>query len=384
MSFHTIHRRSNLSPNLLAIAIGMASIAPALAEETAATAHANGPLELQATEIGATQMSSTTEDTQSYTTGPMQTATKLSLTMRETPQAVTVITRQRMDDQNMTSVNDVVRGTPGLFLSEASGPGRQTYKARGFDIDNIMYDGLPSSYSPFTLAVQPNLAMFDRVEIVRGATGLVTGAGNPSAAINMVRKRPTADQRVTLTGAAGSWDDYRGEVDASSPLNDSGTLRGRVVTSYQGADSFRDKEENDHGLFYAIGEADLSDSTTATLGFSRQNDQTNYFWAACRSAKTATTSTCPAPLTRAPTGKTASCKSTPYSVKSNTVSTTTGNCTSAVRPQPSRANSPARTCRATTARWKPPPTNRTTPTSNAPSTVSPAARSKRSAAPTSW
>ncbi|CAI8781044.1 outer-membrane receptor for ferric coprogen and ferric-rhodotorulic acid [Pseudomonas sp. IT-347P] len=281
MSFRTIHRRSNRSPNLLALAICMASVAPALADEaTPATPETAAPatLELDATEIGATQMSSTTEDSQSYTTGPMRTATKLSLTMRETPQAVTVITRQRMDDQNMTSINDVVKGTPGLFLSQASGPGRQTYSSRGFDIDTIMYDGLPSSYSPFSMAVQPNLAMFDRVEIVRGATGLVTGAGNPSAAINLVRKRPTADQRVTLTGAAGSWDDYRGEIDASSPLNESGTLRGRVVSSYQGADSFRDKEENDHGLFYAIGEADLSDSTTATLGFSRQNEQTNYFW----------------------------------------------------------------------------------------------------------
>ena len=281
MSFRTIHRRSNRSPNLLALAICMASVTSALADEaTSATPEAAAPatLELDATEIGATQMSSTTEDTQSYTTGPMRTATKLSLTMRETPQAVTVITRQRMDDQNMTSINDVVKGTPGLFLSQASGPGRQTYSSRGFDIDTIMYDGLPSSYSPFSMAVQPNLAMFDRVEIVRGATGLVTGAGNPSAAINLVRKRPTADQRVTLTGAAGSWDDYRGEIDASSPLNESGTLRGRVVSSYQGADSFRDKEENDHGLFYAIGEADLSDSTTATLGFSRQNEQTNYFW----------------------------------------------------------------------------------------------------------
>ncbi|MFJ5239225.1 TonB-dependent siderophore receptor [Pseudomonas neuropathica] len=281
MSFRTIHRRSNRSPNLLALAICMASITPALADEaTPATSETAAPstLELDATEIGATQMSSTTEDTQSYTTGPMRTATKLSLTMRDTPQAVTVITRQRMDDQNMTSINDVVKGTPGLFLSQASGPGRQTYSSRGFDIDTIMYDGLPSAYSPFSMAVQPNLAMFDRVEIVRGATGLVTGAGNPSAAINLVRKRPTADQRVTLTGAAGSWDDYRGEIDASSPLNESGTLRGRVVSSYQGADSFRDKEENDHGLFYAIGEADLSDSTTATLGFSRQNEQTNYFW----------------------------------------------------------------------------------------------------------
>lgn len=130
MSFHTLHRRANLSPNLLALAICMASVAPALADETTPAtpekAAATGTLELDATEIGATQMSSTTEDTQSYTTGPMSTATKLSLTMRETPQAVTVITRQRMDDQNMTSINDVVKGTPGLFLSQASGPGRQT------------------------------------------------------------------------------------------------------------------------------------------------------------------------------------------------------------------------------------------------------------------
>lgn len=282
MSFHTRYRRSNLSPNLLAMAICMAGVAPALAAEaTPSTPEKNAApatLELGATEIGATQMSSTTEGSESYTTGPMQTATKLSLTMRETPQAVTVITRQRMDDQGMTSINDVVRGTPGLFLNQSGGPGRQAYSARGFDIDNIMYDGLPSSYQPYSMAVQPNLAMFDRVEIVRGATGLVTGAGNPSAAINMVRKRPTAIPQVTLTGAAGSWDDYRGEIDASGALNDSGTLRGRVVGSYQGADSFRDKEQNDHGLFYAIGEADLSDATTATLGFSRQNEQTNYFW----------------------------------------------------------------------------------------------------------
>ncbi|MDQ3202377.1 MAG: TonB-dependent siderophore receptor [Pseudomonadota bacterium] len=282
MSFHTTNRRCNLSPSLLTLAIGLASIPLASADEAPpVTAVKDAPpstLELGATEISATGLGSTTEDTGSYTTGPMQTATKLPLTMRETPQAVTVITRQRMDDQAMTSINDVVRGTPGLFLSQASGPGRQTYSSRGFDIDNIMYDGLPSSYQPFTMPVQPNLAMFDRVEIIRGATGLVTGAGNPSAAINMVRKRPTADQQVTLTGAAGSWDDYRGVFDASSPLNESGTLRGRVVGSYQGADSFRDKEENDHGLFYAIGEADLSDSTTATLGFSRQNEQTNYFW----------------------------------------------------------------------------------------------------------
>ncbi|MFK0310818.1 TonB-dependent siderophore receptor [Pseudomonas sp. NPDC090233] len=265
--------------NLLAMAVCMAIASPALAEDDQPTT-----LELGATEISSNQLGSTTEGSNSYTTGSMSTATKLPLSLRETPQAVTVITRQRMDDQAMTSINDVVKATPGLYLDYSSGPGRQTYSARGFDIDNLMYDGIPSGYQGWTVGAQPNLAMFDRVEVVRGATGLVTGSGNPSAAINLVRKRPLAEQKVTLTGAAGSWDNYRGEIDASSPLNDSGTLRGRVVASYRDANSFIDDVEEDHGLFYGITEADLSEDTTLTLGFSHQKDKTNYFWGAMPTA----------------------------------------------------------------------------------------------------
>ena len=268
--------------SLLAAAICLATLTPAQAADGGKTAPTNTPgtLELGATEIVNTQLGSVTEGSASYTTGAMATATKLPMTLRETPQATTVITRQRMDDQGMTSINDVVKNTPGLFLDFSSGPGRQTYSARGFDIDNLMYDGIPSGYSGWTVGSQPNLAMFDRVEIVRGATGLVTGAGNPSAAINLVRKRPLAEQKLTLTGAAGSWDDYRGELDASSPLNDSGTLRGRVVASYRDNGSFVDDVDEDHGLFYAVTEADLSEDTTLTLGFSHQKDKTNYFWGA--------------------------------------------------------------------------------------------------------
>ncbi|BDM23316.1 TonB-dependent siderophore receptor [Pseudomonas sp. LRP2-20] len=272
------HTRPLPARNLLAMAICMAVVTPAVAEDTPTT------LELGATEISSEALGSTTEGSGSYTTGSMSTATKLPLSMRETPQAVTVITRQRMDDQAMTSINDVVKATPGLFLDYSSGPGRQSYSSRGFNIDNLMYDGIPSGYTGWVVGAQPNLAMFDRVEVVRGATGLVTGAGNPSAAINLVRKRPLAEQKVTLTGAAGSWDDYRGEIDASSPLNDSGTLRGRVVASYRDANSFVDDVEEDHGLFYAVTEADLSDDTSLMLGFSHQKDKTNYFWGAMPTA----------------------------------------------------------------------------------------------------
>ena len=264
------------TPSLIALAVCLATSHAAFAADAEAPVTT---LELGATQIsGEQQLGETTEGTQSYTTGAMKTATKLPLTLRETPQAVTVITRQRMDDQAMTSINDVVNATPGLFLNYSNGPGRQSYTSRGFDIDNLMYDGIPSGYNGASVGAQPNLAMFDRVEVVRGATGLVTGAGNPSAAINLIRKRPLDEQKVTLTGAAGSWDDYRGELDASSPLNDSGTWRGRVVTSYRDANSFIDNAEEYHGLFYAVTEADLGEDTTLTLGYSNQKDKTNYFW----------------------------------------------------------------------------------------------------------
>lgn len=232
----------------------------------------------EVTVSASTGRSAVTEGKGSYTTGSMSTATRLPLSIRETPQAVTVMTRQQLNDQAMTSITDVVRNAPGLFLSTSNGPGRPDFSARGFSVDNAMYDGLPSSYQGWIVGAQANMAMFDRVEIVRGATGLVSGSGTPSAAINLVRKRPTAAPKLSLTGSVGSWDNYRGEIDASGSLNENGTVRARVVGSWQDAHTFRDVEAYDHGLFYAVGEADLGERTLLTVGASYQKDSTNNFW----------------------------------------------------------------------------------------------------------
>ncbi|MDF5829483.1 TonB-dependent receptor plug domain-containing protein [Pseudomonas aeruginosa] len=103
----------------------------------------------------------------------------------------------------MRDLNDAVKGVTGLTVQQY-GPARVKYAARGFDVDNIMYDGLPTSISTYTQDVisAADLAMFDRVEVVRGATGLMQGAGNPAAAINMVRKRPTQDFRASCKAAS--------------------------------------------------------------------------------------------------------------------------------------------------------------------------------------
>ncbi|WP_110971161.1 TonB-dependent siderophore receptor [Pseudomonas huaxiensis] len=237
-----------------------------------------GSVELGATSISGTRLGQTTEGTGSYTTGTTSTSTKMNLSLRETPQSVSVITRQQMDDQGLTTVQDAVSKTPGLTMQKV-GPERYTFFARGFQIDNLMYDGLPTSITNAADAITPaNLAMYDRVEVTRGATGLVQGAGNPSAAINLVRKRPTAEPQAKATVSAGSWDNYRSELDVSGALNESKTLRGRTVITYQDRKSYMDSVDKEHSLFYAVGDIDLSNNTTVTTGISYQNENNDVAW----------------------------------------------------------------------------------------------------------
>lgn len=233
-------------------------------------------LELGATTISGLSLGAATENSGSYTTGVMQTATKLPLSLRETPQSVTVIARQRMDDQAMRSLDDVVQATPGLRMSAAR-PANSEFFARGFPITNIMFDGLPTTYNADWVATA-DLAPYDRVEVVRGATGMMQGAGNPSAAINMVRKRPTKEFQASITGSAGSWDNYRSELDVSGPVTDSGSVRGRFVGAYHDKDSYQDYAGRERGVFYGVTEFDLTDSTTLTVGASDQNDNNNINW----------------------------------------------------------------------------------------------------------
>ena len=216
-----------------------------------------------------------TEGTESYTTASMSTATRLNLSMRETPQSVTVITRQRIQDQGLATVNDVVQTATGLTFRRF-GPERASFYARGMYVDNIMYDGLPVGLDSSNLSqdlLATDMAIYDRVEIVRGAAGLVQGAGNPSAAINLVRKRPTDVPQVSLSASAGSWDRYRAELDASGPLSKDGSLRGRAVIATQDYGSYKRGESSDGQTFYGILEKDLGAATTLTLSALHQENR---------------------------------------------------------------------------------------------------------------
>ncbi|MDD0974162.1 TonB-dependent siderophore receptor [Pseudomonas fontis] len=229
-------------------------------------------LELGATSIIDSHLGETTEGSGSYTTGATRTATKLVLAPRETPQSVSVITRQQMDDQGLTSITDVLSKTPGITANKLDSS-RVTFKARGFQIDNFQLDGIPASFRFGNSLDQTDMVIFDRVEVLRGATGLLSGFGSPAATVNLVRKRPTREFSGYVSASAGSWDTYRSEFDIGGSLTPQGNVRGRFVAAYEDGQSFMDHLAEKKQVFYGIVEADLTEDTLLSVGLSRQTNR---------------------------------------------------------------------------------------------------------------
>ena len=219
------------------------------------------------TVTAAAERSATTELTGSYTARALSIG-KMDQSIRETPQSVTVVTRQQMDDQNLVSVEEVIAQTTGAAKSQRNF-GAHVYTLRGYVISdtNYLLDGVSGgSYNP-TGWVPVDTAIFDRVEVLRGAGALAMGVGDPSGVVNMVRKRPRAEKHFEFAQSIGSWDNYRTEIDAGGALNAAGSVRGRVVATTTDRHYFYDIAKSKEPMFYGFVEADLASGTKATAGY---------------------------------------------------------------------------------------------------------------------
>lgn len=210
-----------------------------------------------------------------YTVNESSSATKLNLSPRETPQSLTVMTRERLDDQDLTSMREVLDNTPGIY-SNAYDTERVLFYSRGFLVDTLMYDGVPAmpNFNTGSIDETVDTAPYERIEIVRGATGLMTGAGNPAASVNLVRKH--ADSRtpsISLDLTGGSWDYRRAGIDASAPLNADGSVRGRFVAAAEDTESYQALYERKKYVLYGIVDADLGPDTRVSLGFDYQDNR---------------------------------------------------------------------------------------------------------------
>lgn len=214
------------------------------------------------------QDKASTEHTGSYTTKQMATATRMGLSIRETPQSISVVTRQRMDDMGLNSLAEVLVQSTGVTVQENDSE-RTNFSARGFSIGNYQIDGVAVNSGSNALF---DTAIYDRIEIVRGATGLVSGNGDPSATINMLHKRPGKELAASAGMTVGSWSKVRLEGDISAPLNADGSIRGRVVVAGQNRHSYMDLYKERKLVGAVIVEADLTPDTLLTAGIDYQKN----------------------------------------------------------------------------------------------------------------
>lgn len=229
------------------------------------------PVTVEGRVAAGTIPSAVSEGTASYAARAV-TIGKTEQTLREIPQSVSVVTRQRMDDQNLTTVPDALRNAPGVATYGYEG---DTAYARGFRMSE-QQNGIQRQDRADDVSY--DLAIFDRLEVLRGPSGLLSGAGEPGGTINYVRKRPLDHVAASGSVSGGSWDNYRGVADVTGPFNESGTLRGRVVGAYKDGNAFYDVGEEKRQTVYGVLEFDVTPKTTIGLtGIHSQKDLVN-FW----------------------------------------------------------------------------------------------------------
>lgn len=204
-----------------------------------------------------------------YVTGTIGLGGKDAVSILEVPNSVSVITRQRMDDQNLITVEDALRETTGVNVTTWDGLVGQV-RARGYTLD-VAYDGIPT-YSGSAGVQEYDLAVYDRLEVLRGPAGLFKGSGQPSGTANFVRKRGLATLQTSVVASAGSWANRRAEIDVGGPLMRAGRLRSRLVATTQNREFHVDGAEQRKSVAYGALDFDITPDTLASIMVTWQDD----------------------------------------------------------------------------------------------------------------
>ncbi|MBY7798211.1 TonB-dependent siderophore receptor [Vibrio fluvialis] len=255
-----VFQNKALNPVALAIsvALGFASLQPAMAEESQDKADETvvvygNPLYGMAP----------SEETGGYSVDSATVGTKTPAALKDIPQSITVLTNDYIEERNFVAVDDLAKYTPGL-RTMVNDSGRSSIFSRGYEYDEVNLNGLPSPMQS-KYGNLPSLAAVDRVEIMRGPSGLFNSTSELGGVINMVLKRPTEEFSGSVTARYGSWDRHYLEADMGGSLNEDGTVRGRFVVANADIKNQVDYNDNDNGTYYGTMEFDLSDTTLLSV-----------------------------------------------------------------------------------------------------------------------
>lgn len=175
------------------------------------------------------------EDT-GYSPRNATTATKTDTPLLETPQAVSVVTRQFLDDRNARKLEDVLQNVAGVTIGGYYSDW-DYFRIRGFDasFSATFVDGLHGDYGMYAETYG-----LDRVEVIKGPASTLYGQGPLSGLVNIVSKRPKRDPFADVQLTLGSNGFYEPALDVGGSLNEKGTVYARLTALYRDQDSFVD------------------------------------------------------------------------------------------------------------------------------------------------
>lgn len=264
-----------------ALAAVLLAVQPGLAQEASANVgtseEEDAPIEIpkiSVTDSARQPLSATTEGIKNYAAKAATVGSKVPVELKDIPNSVSVLTRQQMEDQNLTDLDHALAWVPGVTV-RPNDSAQSWAQARGYTL-GMMHDGIPS-YDSGAGYQQFDLAMYDRIEVLRGPAGIFQGSSEPGGSINLVRKRPGETAQASGTASVGSWDYRRTTFDVSTPVSADKKLKTRLVGAYTDRDFYYDDVHSDKWLGYGILEWTPTPDWTFAYSNTHQEDHNGLF-----------------------------------------------------------------------------------------------------------
>jgi iron complex outermembrane receptor protein len=200
---------------------------------------------------------------ESYKVERATTATKTDTAIMETPFSIQVVPQQVLKDQQTTRLDTALNNISGVIANQSFSL-TETFNLRGFTTFDYYRDGIRYQ-AALTQGGRRETANVERIEVLKGPASILYGRIDPGGMINLVTKKPQAQPYYSFQQQIGSYDFYRTTLDATSKLNQSGSLLYRFNMSYENSGSFREFVGNDRVFFAPVVQWKLSDRTHLTF-----------------------------------------------------------------------------------------------------------------------
>lgn len=199
-------------------------------------------------------------------------ATGLPMDVKETPQTISSIDREDMANFGLTGSNEALGLATGINVEQYE-TNRATFNARGFEIQLTQIDGLGMTNSWGTVVGREDTFLFDRIELIRGANGLLTGVGNASGTINYIRKRPLNQDSGEFNVTLGQWGKKRAALDVNKVLSQDGAWAGRLVVAHEDKDSYLRDLHDKRSSVYGVVDGQIGSHGVLTVGITAVDSQ---------------------------------------------------------------------------------------------------------------